>query len=164
MPIAEGCSRPCLQVTFKCHCSTCVFVGAEPLNTPWPIVLRRGDRPLVVLFQTHVEVIGMSDVLPALLVSEDVHVMPHLTSVARVSLRSAEAELRPTAFALVIGGLPAVAPQERSEGMDGLPAVAPRIEERRLERVRGVEPLSPGWKPEVMPLYDTRGSDLGFHR
>lgn len=26
----------------------------------------------------------------------------------------------------------------------------------KLERVRGVEPLSTGWKPVVMPLYDTR--------
>jgi hypothetical protein len=25
-----------------------------------------------------------------------------------------------------------------------------------VERVRGVEPLSTGWKPVVMPLYDTR--------
>ena len=25
-----------------------------------------------------------------------------------------------------------------------------------MERVRGVEPLSTGWKPVVIPIYDTR--------
>ncbi len=26
----------------------------------------------------------------------------------------------------------------------------------QLERIVGIEPTSPGWKPEIIPLYDTR--------
>ena len=29
-----------------------------------------------------------------------------------------------------------------------------------VERVRGVEPLSTGWKPVVIPIYDTRLLDM----
>lgn len=32
----------------------------------------------------------------------------------------------------------------------------------KIERVRGIGPLSAGWKPAVMPLYDTRLCDAQY--